>query len=172
MEVNNTLATSFKDYTASIAKQTDKILEKAQKAHESLESIKVKLEIIQELNFKGKRMSQKRIDELKYGSFWRRLFNQGKLSIVKHEGNLKTLDGLINFVTVASNNVNDIIIKLKHFKADTEDLKQTGVLLETLPHISINRHAQLLRAALKRLSDSKEKFDGRRRGIDEEKEIE
>lgn len=165
MEIENKLTVSFNDYMASITAQTDKILMQAQQTHKALESIKVKLETIQEINFKGKHISQKRINELKHGSFWSRIFDEGDLGIIKSEQNLKILDGLINFVGVASNNVNDVIIKLKLFKGDAEDLKQTAVQLETLPHISITKHAQFLASALTRLTDLKEKFEDKQQRI-------
>ncbi len=166
------LTESFENYMASVAEQTDKILLKAQQAHMSLEVIKEKLETIQELSFKGKYISQARIDELKHGPFWSWLFDEGKLGILKHERSLKTLNEFIRFVTTASINVNDMIIKLKIFKADAEDLKQSITLLEELPHISVNRHAQLLEAALKRLTESKEKFDGKLQKANQQVEFE
>lgn len=165
------LTKSFEEYIARVTEQIDKILFKAQQAHTSLESIKGKLETIQELNFKGKHISQTRIDELKHGSFWSWLFDEGKLGIVKHERNLKTLDGFIDFVNTAFNNVNDVIIKLKQFKTDAEDLKETGVLLESIPHTSIDRHVQLIKAALKRLTEAKEKFEGKVQQSNVEDEI-
>lgn len=159
MQVKDMLTESFNNYMVSIVEQTDRILYKAQQAHMSLESIKDKLETIQALNFKGKHISEKRIDQLKHGSFWSRLFDEGTLGIAKHERNLKVLDGFINFVTTASNNVNDVIIKLKIFRSDAEELKKTSAQLEILPDISVNKHSQLLEAALKRLTKSKEKFE-------------
>ncbi|CAF3619854.1 unnamed protein product [Rotaria socialis] len=126
----------------------------------SLESIKDKLETIEELNFKGKHISQTAIDELEHGSIWSWLRSEGKLDIVKHERNLKVLNGFSDFVNVALTATHDTIIKLKIFKNDAEELKKTGVLLENLPHMSANRHIQILEAALKRLLESKEKFEG------------
>jgi hypothetical protein len=172
MEATNMLTKSFETYMTSVGAETDKILFKAQQAHMSLEMIKDKLETIQELSFKGKFIAQAKIDELKHGPFWSWLFSEGKLGIVKNERNLKTLDGFINFVTIASNNVNDVIIKLKMFKVDAEDLKQTITLHEELPHISINKHAQLLEAALERLTESKEKFEGKLQKANEPNELE
>jgi hypothetical protein len=89
------LTKSFDDYRTSISRQIDTILITAQQASLSLESIKNKFETIQELNFKGKYISQTRIDELNHGSFWSRLFDEGKLGVVKHERNLKVLGGFI-----------------------------------------------------------------------------
>jgi hypothetical protein len=159
MEVRDKLTKSFGVYMTSVSEQIDKILFKAQDAYMSLETIKNKLETIQELTFKGRHISQARIDELKHGSYWSWLFDEGKLGIVKHERNLKLLDGFINFVNAASNNVNDVIIQLKIFRHNAEDLKQTGTLLEESPHMSISKHKQLLEASLKRLIESKEKFE-------------
>jgi hypothetical protein len=171
MEARDKLTKSFEDYMISVSGQIDKILFKAQEAHTSLETIKNKFETIQELNFKGKHISQARIDELKYGSFRSRLFCPDKLGTVKHERNLKVLDGFIDFVTRASQNINDVIIKLQLLKNDAEDLKQTGTLLEEFPHMSVNKHKQLLTAALKRLTESKEKFEGKMQQANQQNEI-
>ena len=159
MEARNILSESFQDYIMKVSKQIDQILFKAQEASTSLHRINDKLDTIQETTFKGKYMSQTRIDQLQNGSFWSRLFDEGEIGLVKQQRNLRILDQFSDFVSIASKNVNDFIIKLKMFKADAEDLKETTSSLEVLPHSSINKHTQLLEAALKRLTQSKQKFE-------------
>ncbi|CAF2102595.1 unnamed protein product [Rotaria magnacalcarata] len=68
VEARNKLTKSFEDYMTSTTEQIDTVLFKAQEASMSLESIKDKLETIEELNFKGKHISQTAIDELEHGS--------------------------------------------------------------------------------------------------------
>ena len=171
MKIRDEFTKLFEDYSVSVTEQIDKILINAQQASMSLESIKNKLETIQELNFKGKYLAQTRIDDLQNGSLWSRLFDEGQRGIVRNQRNLQTLDGSIDFVTLASNNVNDVILKLKGFKVDAVGLQHTASLLEELPHMSVKKHVQLLQAALKRLTESKGKFEGKIERANQENEI-
>lgn len=95
--MTDSLTESFEEYTNVINRQVDKILIKAEEAHLSLERITNKLETIQELNYKGKQISQTRLDQLEHGSIWARLNDEGSLGIVKHRRNIETLNGFIGF---------------------------------------------------------------------------
>jgi hypothetical protein len=127
----------------------------------SLKWIEEKLKTIQELNYHGKQISQLRLDELQHGSYWSWLFVEGQLGNVKHQRNIKTLDEFVSFITVTSDNIGYIILKLKSFKSDATNLKGTTAILDRFPFKSATEHTRLLKAALNRLTRSKESFEGK-----------
>jgi len=160
-DIQNALSKSCDEYLATVSTQADKILEKAQRAYQGLQTIENKLETLQELSYKGQQISQQKIDKAEHRSFWSRLVDNGQLDIVKNKRNLKILEGFSNYIKKASDGLNDIIIKLQYFRKNAEDLKTTGIMFEQLPHIPIKRHQELLDAAIKRLRDSKQKLSGK-----------
>ncbi|UJR11370.1 hypothetical protein I4U23_015550 [Adineta vaga] len=158
MKDQTTLDTSFNRYMERTNTEIDKILEQAQQAHMSLKSTENKLETIQQINAKGKSISEKRVNELQYGSWWSRLFDEGQLGIVKHQRNIKTLGDFSDFITKTLNNIGEIIIKLRTFKHDATHLKETIAIIDEFPVKSIGEHAALLELALEQLTQSKDIF--------------
>jgi hypothetical protein len=161
MEQIARLNTSFQNYMTSMNKEIDDVLTAAQEAHLSLNRIIEKLKTIQEINFKGKKIDQVRLDELQHGTIWSRLFDEGELGIKKYQRNLNTLDEFVRFINSASNNIGSIIIKLKLFKGDATNLKRMTAILNEVPVKSINEHAELLQSALDRLTEANEAFEGK-----------
>jgi hypothetical protein len=161
MEQIARLTTSFQNYMTSMNEEVDEVLTTTQEAHLSLNRIIEKLKTIQEINFKGRKIDQVRLDELKHGSFLSRLFDEGELGIKKYQSNLNTLDEFVSFINSASNNIGDMIIKLKLFKGDATNLKRMTITLNEVTVKFISEHAELLQSALDRLTQANKAFEGK-----------
>ena len=149
------------EYTKALNEQLDKVIEEAQEAYRSLEFMSSKLETIQNLIYNEKYISQSRINVLRNGTH-RSWFSDGReLDIAKNQHNIETLDGIIRVTRIASQNINEIILKLKLFKAEATSLKGTTVPLHSSRRNSLERDIQIIEATLKRLTQSKQILEGK-----------
>ncbi|CAF1219973.1 unnamed protein product [Didymodactylos carnosus] len=157
---------SFNDYVLLVEKKLERCLHKAQNTHRHLNEIQEQLSTIRDLLEKNKVHTQNELDQLEHENILVKLYRftlgNGQIDQMKFERNLNVLNGFISFVRSVIANTDNIVLKLKKFKNDAEQVEET-VSEMTIQSISIEAHIELLQKATNRLIASKETFNGKKR---------
>lgn len=160
--IQTKLTKSIKQSTSSIIEQIEKILIKAEAAHETLQEIEDNLETMRSLSYGAKKVARDGLEKLQYGSFWSNLFSDGKLGIIRNERTLTLLTDFNRFISSASISVGETITKLKAFKFEAEAMQDTAISLSYSAYLPVEIQIEQLQTALKRLAQCKEGFMGKR----------
>ena len=159
MATTDVATTAFHDDIDIINQQLDRSISKAQDFHITLDLIISKIETIQGLVKKGKRIDDQAVDQLLQGSLWTWLFGTDIVRIRKHQRNIRTLDQFTIFIRKLSSNVDHDIENLLQFKAAATNLKETAADLKAAQYKSPERQLRILQASLKRLDQAKQAFE-------------
>ena len=150
---------AFDDYTVAINTQIDNALRTTQDFDTTLKLIIGKIEILQDLVKKGKRVNNLELDQLLIDSWWTWIFGKDVANIRKHQRNIKTLDEFNDFIRKVSKNVGEVITNLLLFKASATNVKEAAADLSTLPYKSPERQLQIVKASVNRLVQAKHAFE-------------
>ena len=159
MEKTDSAIGIFDDYTSRINTQIDNALLKTQDFDTTLKLIIGKIEMLQDLVKKGKRVSDLELDQLLMDSWWTWIFGKDVASIRKHQRNIKTLDEFNDFIRKLSKNIGETIKNLLLFKASATNVKEAAAELYTLPYKSPEKQLKIVKASINRLDQAKRAFE-------------
>ena len=118
---------------------------------ETYDTIELKLKIIE----------QKILDEGYLAKLYRSTIGNGESDKAKHRHNLGVLREFKDIVKLGIIDVNNVIDRLKRFKAEATELKSTVTEVELAQAMSLNVHMDILKSGIERLTNLKQRLDGR-----------
>lgn len=118
---------------------------------ETYDTIELKLKIIE----------QKILDEGYLVKLYRSTIGNGESDKAKHQHNLGVLKEFKDIVKLGIIDVNNVIDRLKRFKAEAAELKSTVTEVELAQAMSLNVHMDILKSGIERLNNLKQRLDGR-----------
>ena len=142
----------------SIVDQTEKLLIEAEIVYWTLKVIDGKFETLLDLAGKGRKQTYDRLDRLRDGSWWTRLFDEGNIGIAKQERNLQLFNRFQPMITTNLNKVASLINQIGTFKNLLHHLQETGSSFQYLSTLSINEQQHRLKESLNSLTQSKLKL--------------
>jgi len=92
---------------------------------------------------------------------YRRTLGDGDSDQVKHQHNLEVLKEFKDIVKFGIVDINNVIDRLKRFKAEAAELKLTITEVELAQSMSLNIHIDILKNGIERLNHLKQRLDGR-----------
>jgi len=106
-------------------------------------------------------IEQKISDEGLLVKLYRKTMGNGESDKLKHQHNLEILQEFKDIVKLGIININNVIDRLKRFKAEAAELKSTVTEIELAQTMSLNVHIDILKNGIERLNQLKQRLDGR-----------
>ena len=106
-------------------------------------------------------IKQKILDEGFLVKLYRQTMGNGESDQVKHQHNLEVLQEFKDIIKLGIIDVNNVIDRLKRFKAEAAELKSTVTEVELAQTMSLNVHMDILKNGIERLNQLKQRLDGR-----------
>jgi hypothetical protein len=151
--------------------QIDKTLLTAQDFETTLNLISGKIDMIQEIVHKGKRINNLELDQLLQDSIWTWIFGKDIVNIRKHQRNIKTLTEFNDFIRELSKQLAHIITDLKRYKSIGIDLKEAAADLKVSQYKAPERQLAIIKASINRLVQAKQVFEKKLKEENREKYI-
>ena len=106
-------------------------------------------------------IEQKILDEGYLVKFYRSTLGNGESDKIKHQHNLGVLKEFKDIVKFGITDVNNVLDRLKTFKAEAAELKSTVTEVELAQAMPLNVHVEILKSGIERLNNVKRRLDGR-----------
>ena len=106
-----------------------------------------------------------KLKEIQHASYIAKIYHatigNGNVNQAKYERNLQVLNEFGTFTTSAAINIENIIIKLKNFETEIEEVKYSLSKMDHPQTLSVDIHIEILKHCSERLHEYKQRLNGR-----------
>ncbi|CAF1514043.1 unnamed protein product [Adineta steineri] len=179
----NRIQSQIQHYVENIENKVDDIIRLAEDVHAQLLDVETKYETIDDILSENHEKTQTQLDEIEqnildepvFAKLYRKTIGDGDLGKLKHQRNLATLKEFKNYIKSGIIDVNNIILRLRNFKHEADELKSTVTDIDLGQTMSLSVYLDILQNGIEQLKQSKQRLSGRiknghERNIDNESE--